>query len=100
MFDTLSKEVVFDCRNNFPAAAIHALMNDSVITDNQAYKDKVKRFTKGYGRWETLYFVNELPENVNSERLMDYIKNGIEVNVENFGRMKWTGLTELIPEKQ
>jgi hypothetical protein len=99
MFDTLSKEVIFDCRNDFPAAAIHALMNDPVIAENPMYKDKVRKFNKGFGRWNTLYFVNELPEEVNSERIMHYIKNGIEITTKSYGAMKWTGLTEIIPEK-
>ena len=99
MLDTISQEILFDYQKNFPAATIHALMNDPEITRNQDYTDKVKSFKKGFGRWETLYFVNELPEDVNSERLIEYIENGITIHTKDFGTMKWTGLSEVIPQK-
>ncbi|MCK5543059.1 MAG: hypothetical protein KAI40_10235 [Desulfobacterales bacterium] len=99
MFDTISEEVILNYSKDFPAGVIIALLNDPEITENPDYKDKVKKFSKGYGRWETLYFVNKLPENINSDSLMNYIENGIEIHYKGYGDMKWTGLMEVIPEK-
>ncbi len=99
IFDARSEEVVFDYRKDFPGISFIAFMNDLELKENPAYKDKVRNFEKGFGRWETLYFVNELPENVISNKLMNYIKYGITVHHKGWGEMKWAGLAEIIPEK-
>ncbi|MCP3900976.1 MAG: hypothetical protein GY707_14825 [Desulfobacteraceae bacterium] len=99
MFDTNSEEIIFNYKKDFPAIAFIALLNDPEITENPAYKDKVRRFNKGFSSWQVYYFINELPENVISNKLMNYIKYGITVHHKGFGEMKWTGLTQIIPEK-
>ena len=85
MFDTASEEVILNYNKDFPGAAIIALMNDPEITENPSYKNKVRKFNKGFGRWETLYFINELPDNVISNKVMSYIKDGIKIHYEGYG---------------
>ncbi len=97
MFDAQTSEELLYYKKDCFVGAVLAMLNDPEITENPQYKDKIKRYEKGFANWVTYYVVNELPDEVVTRKLMSYIKDGFEMNDENFGTVKWTGLSSVIP---
>ncbi len=97
MFDTETGGEILYYKKDFYAGAILAMLNDPEIMEDPLYKDKIKRYEKGFGGWVTYYFVNELPDEVITKKVMNYIKEGCEIKDKSLGSVKWTGLMSVIP---
>ncbi len=99
MFDTKTNAEILSYKKDFFAAAVIAMLNDPEIMDNPQYKDKIKKFSKGFAGWKRYFIINELPDDIIVKKLMTYIKSGFFVKHNSLGDMKWTGLSSVIPGK-
>ena len=99
MFDTKTKMQILSYSKDFTAAAAIALSQDPEIINDPLNQDKIKRYKKSFGGWNTYFIINELPDQIITEKLMSYVKDGFHAQDKNLGDMKWTGLSSVIPDK-
>ncbi len=97
MFDTQTNIEILHYKKDFYPAAVIALLNDPEIKDNPLFLGKIRKFVKGFGGWNRYFIINELPDEVITQKLMGYIKNGFLHKDENLRDLNWTGLSAVIP---